>query len=498
MNFKRSLLLVVFLGVPLAASYLPAISAAADESWLAERGRLRDTRARFRQQVLDDRLLRAELGAELLDELIGFAGEHRAMGQDATLYRMLAQLEKLDAARIPDLKQRIEQLAPEPKVRRDEADHCWEQQLEATAIRLTRRPMELLERSLSVGSADVSAELIEEILAFHPNCKPLREMLGQQQFEGQWLSRFAYSQARRGFVWDDQYGWKLATETARYERGDYWDPELKTWLPMETANSAHAEPEHAWEIPTEHLKVRGTVKLARLAVVARTLEAFYSRLLTEYPRFFAKDRRLVLGTGEHSPLVVSLFRNREQYRRACPHSVLWSLGVYDIDTRSSCFYGDQPTLMYHEFTHQMLHVFAGGNSSPAWLTEGIAVYNESARFEDGCMVLGGAPPDGKICRHLERFRQGQAMPAEEVVRISSFHDWTATDVPQRQYQAAGALVAFCMEGRGGAYRDDFIDFLRDSYRGTTAGRQLWDYAGYDRESFFAVYEAWLQRMSRSK
>ncbi len=31
-----------------------------------------------------------------------------------------------------------------------------------------------------------------------------------------------------------------------------------------------------------------------------------------------------------------------------------------------------------------------------------------------------------------------------------------------------------------------------SYHGATGGRQLWDYCGYDRDSFADLYESWLE------
>ena len=63
--------------------------------------------------------------------------------------------------------------------------------------------------------------------------------------------------------------------------------------------------------------------------------------------------------------------------------------------------------------------------------------------------------------------------------------------PSANYPAAGALVEFCMEGEGRRYRADFIDFLRDSYLGTTMGRTLPDYLGLNKQAFAQAYEKWL-------
>jgi hypothetical protein len=47
-----------------------------------------------------------------------------------------------------------------------------------------------------------------------------------------------------------------------------------------------------------------------------------------------------------------------------------------------------------------------------------------------------------------------------------------------------------MESEGRRFREDFIDFLRDSYRGATGGRKLWDYLGLGYGDFEKTYTQW--------
>lgn len=473
---------------------------AADSSWVAERERVREVRVRLRSQVQQDRMVRAQKNSHVIADLIHVAGERRVAGQDAILERMIAQVEELWHERAVALREQLDALPAEPTG--DDRDDRWTRSLEEARQELVRRPAELLERSLSLGASDVAAELVTEILAFDPDYRPVRDLLGQTRFEGQWLGRYAFAQAQKGVVWDDRFGWKLSANAARYEQGEYYDAASKRWLRMAAANQAHSVLENPWRIQTEHLVLSGTVSLAELAQMASLLESYYSRILADYAKFFVKGdggyRRFALGAGDHAPLAVAMYRNRDQYRKACPRSVAWSRGSFDSELRASSFYGIEPVLMYHEFAHQMFSIFAGGNQSPAWLSEGVAVYCESAREVGDQMVLGGIVPTGRVAKHLRQFALGEAMPIAEVVQLGKMSTWTATDAPQKQYEAAGAMVAFCMDAREGAFRADFIDFMRDSYRGATNGYALWDYLGYDRDSFFSVFESWALAQSREQ
>jgi hypothetical protein len=145
----------------------------------------------------------------------------------------------------------------------------------------------------------------------------------------------------------------------------------------------------------------------------------------------------------------------------------------------------------------MLHIFSGDNQSPAWLTEGVAVYCESPQRRFGRLILGGIEANPLVQNYLAAFRRGRHVPLEDLLRLKTFTDWTGTHDPKPQYEAAGALVCFCMEARGRQYRADFIDYLRDSYRGTTEGHELWEYLGWNQPTLAAHFEAWLSEVSRN-
>jgi hypothetical protein len=97
---------------------------------------------------------------------------------------------------------------------------------------------------------------------------------------------------------------------------------------------------------------------------------------------------------------VVYFRDRDDYVRSLKPAfanIEISIGVYaDAARRAYFFAGDEyeERNLYHEATHQLFHesrpVAPGvGKNHNFWIIEGIALYMESLREEDGYYVLGG-------------------------------------------------------------------------------------------------------------
>ena len=74
----------------------------------------------------------------------------------------------------------------------------------------------------------------------------------------------------------------------------------------------------------------------------------------------------------------------------------------------------------------------------------------------------------------------------------SSEQWKAAtgDKVGKNYAAAGSLAWYCMEIEDRRYRADFIDFIRDSYLGTTGGGSLFAYLGVEENAFKAAYQTW--------
>jgi hypothetical protein len=135
----------------------------------------------------------------------------------------------------------------------------------------------------------------------------------------------------------------------------------------------------------------------------------------------------------------------------------------------------------HEVSHQLLFETAGPNAYTKnvgnyWVFEGLGTYFETVRPQpDGSLEVGGLAG-----RRIEEaikslVDQERFIPLAEFVALgeSDFGD----DNPRVyvQYQQAMALAVFLMQWHGGTYRDAFLDYIEDAYRGRitrTTGQSL--------------------------
>ena len=479
----------------LIAVTLPSLSAAGApsvEQFTFERARLQEQRAELRAQVVADRQRRAAEGDEAIRALVEEAKLNRLPGQKQQLLAMVQAVRRLNRERAAPLQELVEALPPPPDELGKRAERDWERtrikQLKATL----GRTGELLNRSLEAGMTDLAYEFLREVLTFDPDRAPVRRQLGQSQINGEWLGPFGAQMSEMGLRWDNTLGWIARDFPERYAAGEFFDLQTRQWTTLEAANQQHASVSDPWVIRTAHLEITGTTDLANLVDVANNLENFYAQIFAAYASFFTKskaDYKLVFGMMQHDPLKVWVYKDRDEYLKQNPDIPQWSAGVFKSGPKTSYFYGKVGGVMYHEFTHQILHVFSGTNRSPPWLTESIAVYTESPTYHDGDLVLGDIDASRKIRGHLRAVKAGKHMKLDELLRIDTGDKWSGTKDPGPQYAAAGALAWFCMEADDRAYRGDFIDFVRDSYLGK-AEYPLWAYLGMDEYEFKQRYQAW--------
>lgn len=463
------------------------LAAAADDSrWLAERAEQRKQRQAFTAQWRADERQRAESLAGMMAPLLALAGAQPSPEQAGDLARLRAGLKRLDPERT---------VAAGTPPTGDPA-RAW-----AAALRDIRskvvQPMErFAQKALEAGVPEVAHAYMLHVLAFDPDHAALHRNLGQTRVGDRWYGPRDMEMVKAGHVWDDTLGWILAKERARYEKGEYYDIQARRWTTLAEADERRADARYAWLVQTEHLEVRGTAKLTDLVGIASRLERFYDRVFAAYAGFFAadprsQDVRLLFGLAEHPRLIVHVARDKERYQQSLPAGIDpgWSAGMFVSAVPASFFYVGNDTTMYHEFTHQILHIFSGGNRSPTWLTEGVAVYTESPRWVEGDLVLGDLG-SRRMREHFRRVREGSHTTLDRLLGFTTGAAWSAVAEPGPNYCAAGALAWFCMHAEDGRWRADYVDFLRDSYRGQTRDRALWHYLGMDRAAFTAAYTAW--------
>ena len=355
---------------------------------------------------------------------------------------------------------------------------------------MTERPVELMRKAADAGEVSLAVELMWEALWFDPDQPVIRKALRMRRLSAKmqdratldrstpreavtgkgldyerfdpnrnWFTGFAADRLKSGLVWDTGLGWVNPAEKKRYARGGVYDLQRRGWFSVAEANAFHGQANQAWQIRTEHLLINGTADLAILADAGTQLEAFHREIFGIYAGFFAGSNRLdvlrlALGLVDSKPLEIWIYRTHQQYQSET-NAPAWAGGHFSPSSGKAYFFGRVNPTMFHEFTHQILGVFAGKNDAPAWLVEGIAVYTQTATFDRGRVVIPGARPS-------------RSLSVEDLMSLQSNAAWSAyhgRGGGKSAYPDAGSLATYCMNADDGRFRADFIDFVRDSYFG---------------------------------
>ena len=471
--------------------------------WMRQRELLRKQRSPYEQGAEDGRQARAERGAKIVADLLLKAKDQGVGRDDAGLRDLIAGIRYQYAPAALSLAGGLAALPEHAAVDPKQAK-AWSQLLEARR-KVVLQPTEKLFLDTLHDAPELAHDCVEEALVLWPDHRDLRRNLGQVRVGERWYGPREAELAKSGLVWDGRFGWIIEHERARYEQGEYYDLETKAWSSLADADERHSQPATRWVVLTEHLEVRGTAKLVDLVDTANRLETFYDRIFAAYAGFFVRggtignskrqsepELKLLFGMLDHPRLVINVARDQAGYRASLPPGVDpgWSAGMFISHTRECYFYAGYTAAVYHEFTHQILHLFTGGNRAPAWLVEGAAVYAQAPVFRDGRMELGVITGNHHISSYFEQLAQGKAMPLERVLQLEDGAAWTRSPNPDLNYPGAGAVVQYCMEADERRHRSDFIDYLRDAYQGQTRGYHLWDYLGMDNEALTRGFTLW--------
>ena len=179
-----------------------------------------------------------------------------------------------------------------------------------------------------------------------------------------------------------------------------------------------------------------------------------------------------IGLPQHK---VVYFRTKDDYVKALKPTfpnVEISIGIYVDAPRCAYFFaGDDynEETLYHEATHQLFHesrpvapdVGARGNF---WLVEGIALYMESLRAEDGFHVLGGFDARRMKDARYRLLHDGFHVPLAEFSAMGMHAIQSDKRIATLYSQAAG-LTHFLIHYDGGRYRDALVACLSAIYDG---------------------------------
>ena len=149
-----------------------------------------------------------------------------------------------------------------------------------------------------------------------------------------------------------------------------------------------------------------------------------------------------------------------------------SIGAYVEQTGRAFFFPDEKDgqrTLYHEATHQLFHesrpVVGGvGRKVNFWIVEGIALFMESLRQEDGYYVLGGFDDDRLHAAKYRLMRDHFYIPLSEFTTYGMNRIQKDPRIGTLYSQAAG-LTHFLVFFEGGRYRDALVSYLVAVYTG---------------------------------
>ena len=337
--------------------------------------------------------------------------------------------------------------------------------------------------------------------------------MGYVPHDGGWARPFAVRQLKDGYVNHPIFGWIQADWVPHLDRGELPAPGSRgqkraKWLPAHEADQLRSDWKNPWQIATEHFEIQTDVPLGEAIEFARRLEAFYDVFFTIMADVVGENLPLarrfrspaLTGEATYRPHRVSYFATKEEYvdhlRSLVGPEIEQSLGYYDPpkpgkgNRGAASFFRDLggqlpvTATLYHEVSHQLLFENAGTNAYTKnagnyWVFEGLGTYFETVSPQaDGAIEVGGLVGE-RIAAAQQSLAGGKFLPLDQFLLL----DQAGFNRPDRihgNYQQAMALTVYLMNGNDGAYREAFLEYVRDAYRGRikrTTGRSLEDRLG---------------------
>ncbi len=345
---------------------------------------------------------------------------------------------------------------------------------------------------------------LRSVLDRDPSHAEARRLIGFLPYKGGWATPHAIHLLEKGYVLHSKFDWVLADWVPHLDRGELPGDFTSSgkpvnWLPAEEADAKREDFARAWQIKTApHFEIRTNVPLAESIAFGRRLEGFHDLFLSQFADVIGGER-LPLATRFAKPSLkpiatdkkfgVSYFAKRAEYvaflKEKFGLNEDVSLGYYMPPSEArrypkaqprSYFYRDLENAiavhatLYHEASHQILFETAGKANvenarSNYWIWEGLGTYFETVSLQDdGSLLVGGL-----VGPRIELARQrligdGEYEPLAKFVDRDKADFGNERDV-YRNYAQAMALTVFFLHGEEGRYREAYLDYVADAYRG---------------------------------
>lgn len=375
------------------------------------------------------------------------------------------------------LEDRIDGLAHAEKSADDAAKSAAkiDGQIKALLKKFTNQIFGAVEKCLAAGEAGYAFDLYRFLLSVDPDNERAHRSLGETKADGRWLRPFDVQQHQKGLMWDEQWGWVPLKQKDKLGSGEVWDPATKQWGKLADLNKMRSEPAKAWRLESEHFELISTADHEINVKLIARMEAFFLQAFRQYDLFFTgkgggRAASMVFGVAPSAKkLKVHFYRDSAQFKLHAKPPTDWAAGFYSGGQGASFFHATGTSfsaeLVQHELTHQILGEYSdGGSGGGPWLTEGAAVFLESAEFRNGTLTLGDLKDNRDVSTYRKNLRNGAKEHSLKYM-IETFgpgKDWDQGQI-STNYRGAGAVVYFLMNFDGGRYRGDAIQLLRDAY-----------------------------------
>jgi hypothetical protein len=200
-------------------------------------------------------------------------------------------------------------------------------------------------------------------------------------------------------------------------------------------------------------------------------------------RYFASDAdilelfdgRAKIQHGVPMQLKVICFRDHDQYVHSLQPlmpNVGISVGAYLDGAHTAFFFaggGSDDRTIYHEATHQLFHESRKvsphvGQKANFWIVEGIAMYMESLKKENGYYVLGGFNDERMLAARYRLLHDHFYVPLDQLTTYGMEKLQNDPNIAMLYSQSAG-LTHFLVFYDHARYRDDLVSYLIAVYTG---------------------------------
>jgi len=466
-------------------------------------GPLRRHAARADELLDTARQMRADYAAKL-DELAAWC-EQRGMGDEARATRRLVVPSDPYRLYVPVLPEETGSLAPPEGASAEVLD--WHGRLAGLRRGHAETLYGLARRAIRARRASLALDLVLAAAHADPDHQAVRRILRFQEYRGRWATVFEAGKLRTGEVWHERFGWLPRAHVDKYERG------LRLsggrWISAEEDARRHRDIRSGWLVETEHYVIRTNhsleagaklgAKLERLMRVWRQL--FFRYYTTEAQLMALFNGRARRRSARMQPFQVVFFRDRDDYNRtlkALEPNIEISVGFYEERTRRAYFFAGkdyEDRTLYHEATHQLFHQSRAvaphvGRRANFWIVEGVAMYMESLKEEEGYHMLGGFDDDRAYAARYRLLEDDFYVPLAKFSAMGMADLQTDPRIATLYSQAAG-LAHFLVHYEGGRYRDALVAYLDAVYSGRDTPTTLADLAGTSFAELDRRYREWM-------